>query len=103
MPSFARQIRRLEVGLSGAEDMLGLARQVDLAAGQVFQSVRQAALRRGLRERHARGETMSFDAAAYESDLPIQQGEPALVVRSAIVRGEGEEERVVLRGRADPC
>lgn len=103
MPSFSRQIRRLEGGLAGSTDQLGLVRQVDLAAGQVFQSLRQAALRRGLREKHARGETMMFDAAAYESDLPMQQGESAQVLRSAIVRGEGEDERVVLRGRADTC
>jgi hypothetical protein len=103
MPSFARQIRRLEGGLAGSTDTLGLVRQVDLAAGQVFQSLRQAALRRGLREKHARGDTLVFDAAAYESDLPMQQGESALVLRSAIVRGEGEDERIVLRGRADPC
>lgn len=44
-----------------------------------------------------------FDAAAYESDLPMRQGESAVVLRSAIVRGEGEAERVVLRGRAEPC
>ena len=78
-------------------------RQVELAADQVFQSVRRAAARRDLMLKHERGETVAYDAVEYESDFPLEQGENAIVVKSAVVRASGDNETVIVRGIVDPC
>lgn len=105
MPSFSRTLKRLEsLPVDSAGHLRSRAeRQVALAAEQVFQSIRLAAFRRGLVVDEERGVTIPFDPIAYESDFPTRQGEPVVVLKSAVVRKADGVRTVVARGMVEPC
>lgn len=77
--------------------------QVERALELVFQHVWQAARRRDLAQLHERGDTIEFDAASYESDLPLDQGETASVVKPAVTITRAGQTAILLRGLVDPC
>ena len=105
MPSFLRTLDRSR-SLSEADRQQkfeGALRQIQLAAEQVFQNVKRAASRRDLLAPHARGDIISFDAAAYESNGDIGQGDKSVVVKPAVTREVAGVVHVIARGIADPC
>jgi hypothetical protein len=80
-----------------------LLRQIELSAEQVFQSIRRAGARRDLAVTHKRGETVAFDATAYDASVPTNQDDKVVVAKPAIVRNGEESSQVVVRGLVNPC
>lgn len=103
MATFAKMMARARAAdeSSANDDMSKSLRQIELSAEQVFQSIRRAAADRDLEVRHQREDKIAFDAAAYESDMPVAQGEPAMVLKPAVFRSESDA--IIARGIAQPC
>lgn len=103
MATFAKMMAKARATnqTSADGDMSKPLRQIELSAEQVFQSVRRAAADRDLEVRHKRDDKITFDAAAYESDIPVAQGQPALVLKPAVYRSTSDT--IIARGIAQPC
>lgn len=105
IPSFARALERARLlpEQERSKQYDSLMRQIELSAGQVFQNIKRAASRRDLVVQHSRGAAVAFDAAAYDANDTINQGEQVKVVKPAVVRQGGNVLHVIARGIADHC